>query len=102
MTKQAVQQARFAGVADGKAVRINNHKAGAVTRGLSARSPQDIVCAAMKAVAVGEEDYSLYEQNCEEFVTRMRYGEGWSSQVAQCGSVITRSIFSQILAKYIP
>ena len=77
---QFVEQTHFAGVANGNGVRINNHEMGAFTRRLRARSPRDIVAAAMDAVG-DEEDYSVYEQNCEEFVTRMRYGVGWSSQV---------------------
>ena len=78
--EQAVEQTRFAGVADGDDVRINNHETGAWTRGLSARPPWGIVARAMAEVGK-EEDYSVYELNCEEFATRMRYGEGWSSQV---------------------
>ena len=61
-------------------MRINNHEVGARDRGLSARTPGNIVALATAEVG-NEEMYHYLNQNCEEFVTRLRYGVGWSAQV---------------------
>ena len=75
------------GVAGESLVRINNHEVGAARRELTAL-PASLVVELAKAEVGNTEVYTVHDQNCEEFATRMRYGSGWSSQVGLC--IITK------------
>ena len=68
------------GVARDSLVRINNHEVGAFRRGLTAR-PVSLIVELTQAEVGNVEEYTVHDENCEEFATRMRYGSGWSSQV---------------------
>ena len=68
------------GVARDSLVRINNHEVGAFRRGLTAR-PASLIVELAQAEVGNAEEYTVHDENCEEFATRMRYGSGWTSQV---------------------
>ena len=66
-------------VADGDPCRIDNQTSTANSLGLKARSVNTIVNCAKANVGIVEQ-FDAKSVNCEEWATRMRYGEGFSLQ----------------------
>jgi hypothetical protein len=79
--KARICQDSLIAVADGSKCRVNNLENCLPSRGLKARDSNDIVDAA-KAMLGKDYDYHALNRNCEHFVTKCRFGKGFSGQTA--------------------
>ena len=96
-SKAVVQRCSLESVSVGCLVRVNNKQVPAKERCLTELPREEVVANAINCVGTTVR-YNIVVSNSEHFVTRLKYGVGWSDQVSlTAGFINTVILFIYIL-----